>query len=130
MGAMISFLIKGVIFATKKIMIPLIKIMTYVMAVCFVFCVISNLAGLFGLIIFMMVFYYYVKGIIFIEPGGGGTGNPMQAINTMLPATNAASMAAKATASGMATAAVASTASTASTAMKGVATSIPSIVKK
>lgn len=104
MGAIISLLIKGVIYTATKIIIPLIKFMTYVMAVCFIFCVISNLAGLFGLIIFMFVFYYYVKGIIFIEPGGGGSGSPMQAIGAMLPATNTASMAAKTAATGMASA--------------------------
>ena len=95
MGAIISFFIKGVIYVVVKIIIPLIKFSLYIMAICFVFCVISNLAGLFGLLLFMVVFYYYVKGIIMIEPGGGGSGSPMQAIGAMLPATNTASMAAK-----------------------------------
>jgi hypothetical protein len=121
MGAIFSYLIKGVIFATTQIMIPLIKIMTYVMAVCFVFCVISNLAGLFGLIIFMMIFYYYIKGIIFIEPGGGGSGSPMQAIGAMMPGTNTASMAAKATATA---------ATTATSAIKSAVPAVAQIVKK
>ncbi len=121
MGALISYLIKGIIFTVTKLIIPLIKFMTYVMAVCFIFCVISNLAGLFGLIIFMMVFYYYVKGIIFIEPGGGGTGSPLQAINAMMPGTNTASLAAKTTATGIAAA---------TGAVGAAATAVAPIVKK
>jgi hypothetical protein len=93
MGGIISFFIKAIVYLVKKIIIPLIKFALYIMAICFVFCVISNLAGLFGLILFMVVFYYYVKGIIMIEPGGGGTGSPMQAIGAMLPATNTATSA-------------------------------------
>ncbi len=115
MGSLISYLVKGVMYVTSKIVVPLIKFMTYIMAVCFVFCVVSNLAGLFGLIIFMFIFYYYIKGIIFIEPGGGGTGSPLQAIGSMMPGTNTASVAAKATATGMAAA------TTAASAIKGAA---------
>ncbi len=115
MGSLISYLVKGVMYVTSKIVVPLIKFMTYIMAVCFVFCVVSSLAGLFGLIIFMFIFYYYIKGIIFIEPGGGGTGSPLQAIGSMMPATNTASVAAKATATGMAAA------TTAASAIKGAA---------
>ncbi len=106
MGGIVSFFIKAIIYVTKKIIIPLIKFSLYLMAICFVFCVISNLAGLFGLIIFMVVFYYYVKGIIMIEPGGGGTGSPIQAIGAILPATNTASMAAKTGTSAVASAMV------------------------
>lgn len=140
MGSLISYLVKGVMYVTSKIVVPLIKFMTYIMAVCFVFCVVSNLAGLFGLILFMFIFYYYIKGIIFIEPGGGGTGSPLQAIGSMMPGTNTASVAAKATATGMAaatTAASATSVTTAASAMKGVSSgikgatsSIPSIIKK
>jgi hypothetical protein len=78
MGAILAKGIEGISFVTRKVIIPLCKISLYVVLVCLVFSILANLAGVIGLIIFMIVFYYYVKGIIFIEPNPGGNQASMQ----------------------------------------------------
>jgi hypothetical protein len=48
--------------------IPVSKYIFYFMVICFALTLIGNLAGIFGFIVFIIVFYYYVKGILFIQP--------------------------------------------------------------
>jgi hypothetical protein len=38
------------------------------MAVVLVVTFIANISGILGFVIFIVMFYYYVKGIIYIEP--------------------------------------------------------------
>jgi hypothetical protein len=52
----------------KYFIIPLTKYIFYFMMFCFALTLIGNLAGIFGFFIFVIVFYYYVKGILFIQP--------------------------------------------------------------
>ncbi len=78
MGAVLAKGIDGVGFVLKKVIIPLGKLSLYIILLCFVFSVLANLAGIIGLILFMIIFYYYVKGIIFIEPNPGGNQPSMQ----------------------------------------------------
>jgi hypothetical protein len=72
MGAVLAKGIDGLKTAIVKAIIPLCKLSLYILLVCLAFSILSNLAGIIGLIIFMVVFYYYVKGIIFIQPNPGG----------------------------------------------------------
>ncbi len=78
MGAVLAKGIEGVSFVATKVLIPLAKLSLYIVLLCLAFSIISNLAGILGLIIFMVIFYYYVKGIIFIEPNPGGSQTSMQ----------------------------------------------------
>ena len=78
MGAVLAKGIEGVSFVATKVIIPLAKLSLYIVLLCLAFSIISNLAGILGLIIFMVIFYYYVKGIIFIEPNPGGNQPSMQ----------------------------------------------------
>ena len=48
--------------------IPLTKLMVFFMGFVLVVTFIANISGIIGFFIFMIMFYYYVKGVIFIEP--------------------------------------------------------------
>lgn len=58
-------LIKNLIFV---VIIPLTKLMVFFMGFVLVVTFIANISGIIGFFLFMIMFYYYVKGIIFIEP--------------------------------------------------------------
>jgi hypothetical protein len=64
----IEGLFKVTKFVILKIVIPLTKLMVFFMGFVLVITFIANIAGIIGFLIFMVMFYYYVKGIIFIEP--------------------------------------------------------------
>lgn len=64
----IEGLFKVTKFVILKIVIPLTKLMVFFMGFVLVITFIANIAGIIGFFIFMVMFYYYVKGIIFIEP--------------------------------------------------------------
>ena len=51
-----------------KIIFPIAKLMFLFMAFVLVITFIANIAGIIGFFLFILMFYYYVKGIIFIEP--------------------------------------------------------------
>jgi hypothetical protein len=76
MGAVLAKGIEGTSFVIRKVIIPLAKLSLYIVLLCLAFSILSNLAGIIGLIVFMAIFYYYVKGIIFIQPNPGGTNQP------------------------------------------------------
>ena len=65
-------IIKGIFnmikFAIVKVIFPISKLMLIFMAFVLVITFIANIAGIIGFFLFMLMFYYYVKGIIFIEP--------------------------------------------------------------
>jgi len=71
MSTIIS-LIQGLFAVTKfaifTVIIPVTKIMVFFMGFVLVVTFIANISGIIGFFIFMIMFYYYVKGIIFIEP--------------------------------------------------------------
>jgi hypothetical protein len=71
MGSVISWGLEktsnGVSYALI-VVVPVFKIMTYFMGFVLIMTFIGNIAGILGFFIFMAMFYYYVKGIIFIEP--------------------------------------------------------------
>ena len=64
--------VEGIFKVTKyiilEIVIPFTKLMAFFMGFVLVITFIANIAGIIGFLIFMLMFYYYVKGIIFIEP--------------------------------------------------------------
>jgi hypothetical protein len=51
-----------------KVIFPIAKLMFLFMAFVLVVTFIANIAGIIGFFLFILMFYYYVKGIIFIEP--------------------------------------------------------------
>ena len=55
-------------FIIMKAVIPLTKLMFFFMGFVLVVTFIANISGIIGFFIFMIMFYYYVKGVIFIEP--------------------------------------------------------------
>jgi hypothetical protein len=65
-------LLKGVFNIIRtlfvKIIFPIAKLMFLFMAFVLVITFIANIAGIIGFFLFILMFYYYVKGIIFIEP--------------------------------------------------------------
>ena len=71
MGALVS-LVSGLFIITKfsifNIVIPVTKLMVFFMGFVLVVTFIANISGIIGFFIFMIMFYYYVKGVIFIEP--------------------------------------------------------------
>ncbi len=48
----------------KFVTIPMLYFMGFVLIITFI----GNIAGILGFFLFLVMFYYYVKGIIFIEP--------------------------------------------------------------
>jgi len=71
MGSLIS-LVQGLFIVTKfaifNIVIPVTKLMVFFMGFVLVVTFIANISGIIGFFLFMIMFYYYVKGVIFIEP--------------------------------------------------------------
>ncbi len=65
-------LLQGFINLVKNliivVVIPLIKVMILFMGFVLVVTFIANISGIIGFFLFMIMFYYYVKGIILIEP--------------------------------------------------------------
>ena len=65
-------LVKGLFnvikFVSLNIIFPVAKLMFFFMAFVLIITFIANIAGIIGFFIFILMFYYYVKGIILIEP--------------------------------------------------------------
>ena len=55
-------------WVTVNVIFPITKIMFFFMAFVLIFTFIANIAGIIGFFIFILMFYYYVMGIIMIEP--------------------------------------------------------------
>jgi hypothetical protein len=72
MGSVLSFglskIATGVSFAIFDIIWPLTKLILYFMGFVLIITFVGNIAGILGFFLFLVMFYYYVKGIIFIEP--------------------------------------------------------------
>ena len=64
----IGSIITGIKFSIISVIFPMSKILLYFMAVVLVVTFIANISGILGFVIFIVMFYYYVKGIIYIEP--------------------------------------------------------------
>jgi hypothetical protein len=52
----------------QKILIPMSRLVFYLVIICLAIALITNLAGILGVVIFFIIFYYYVVGIIFVPP--------------------------------------------------------------
>jgi hypothetical protein len=63
-------LLEGIVWTFQNIIIPLSRLVFYIMIICLPLALISNLAGIIGVILFFIIFYYYVIGIIFVPPTG------------------------------------------------------------
>ena len=65
---LITFILGKVGNIFSYLIFPLAQIMLYFMFIVLIVTFIANISGLIGCCLFMLMFYYYVKGIIFIEP--------------------------------------------------------------
>jgi hypothetical protein len=68
MGSVISFIIDAIKSVITKVIPSMAQILLYVMFVVLIVTFIANISGILGFFIFMIMLYYYVKGIIYIEP--------------------------------------------------------------
>jgi len=72
MGSVLSFglskIATGISFAIFDVIWPLSKLILYFMGFVLIITFVGNIAGILGFFLFLVMFYYYVKGIIFIEP--------------------------------------------------------------
>ncbi len=60
--------IDAIVWTFKNIIIPLTRLTFYLLIISLFMALIANLAGILGAIIFFIAFYYYVSGILFVEP--------------------------------------------------------------
>jgi hypothetical protein len=68
MGDIISLIVESVTSIFSSVIFPIAQYMIYFMAIVLVVTFIANISGIIGFFIFILMFYYYVKGIIFIDP--------------------------------------------------------------
>jgi hypothetical protein len=71
MGAVLSAVVHimgAVKYVITNVIFPMAQILLYFMFIVLVLTFIANISGILGFFIFMIMFYYYVKGIIYIEP--------------------------------------------------------------
>ncbi len=61
-------ILQAVVWTFQTILIPLSRLTFYLLVIAIFLALIANLAGLLGAIIFFIVFYYYVRGILFVKP--------------------------------------------------------------
>ena len=66
-------LLQVIVWTFQNILVPLGRLTFYLLIIAIFLALIANLAGLLGAIIFFIVFYYYVRGIIFVKPAVTGT---------------------------------------------------------
>ena len=64
-------ILQAIVWTFQTILIPLARLTFYLLVIAIFLALIANLAGLLGAIIFFIVFYYYVRGIIFVKPAMG-----------------------------------------------------------
>ncbi len=64
----IGYIVSAVKYSITGIIFPMAKILLYFLFVVLIITFIANISGILGFFIFMIMFYYYVKGIIYIEP--------------------------------------------------------------
>jgi hypothetical protein len=58
----------AIVWTFEKIIMPLTRLTFYLLVIALFMALIANLAGILGAIIFFIAFYYYVSGILFVEP--------------------------------------------------------------
>jgi hypothetical protein len=68
MGDLISLIIDAVVYSIAEVIWPISKVLIYFMGFVLILTFIGNISGILGFFLFMLMFYYYIKGIIFIEP--------------------------------------------------------------
>jgi hypothetical protein len=61
-------ILQAIVWTFQTILIPLSRLTFYLLVIAIFLALIANLAGLLGAIIFFIVFYYYVRGILFVKP--------------------------------------------------------------
>jgi hypothetical protein len=67
-GVIVQSIFKIMYYAIVHIIVPLFPIALYFLFFCIILTLIGNLSGILGFILFMVLFYFYVKGIIFYQP--------------------------------------------------------------
>jgi hypothetical protein len=68
MGDIISLIVESVTSIFSSVIFPIAQYMIYFLAIVLIVTFIANISGIIGFFIFILMFYYYVKGIIFIDP--------------------------------------------------------------
>jgi hypothetical protein len=68
MGAVISKFIDLGAWLFTTIILPTARLVFYLTIICLFIALVVNLAGILGAILFFVVFYYYVVGVIFVPP--------------------------------------------------------------
>ncbi len=63
-----SKLIDACAWLFRVIIIPTARLVFYLTLICLFIALVVNLAGILGAILFFVVFYYYVVGVIFVPP--------------------------------------------------------------
>lgn len=64
----VQIIVQLMYYAIVHIIIPLIPISLYFLFFCLILTLVGNLSGILGFFFFMVMFYFYVKGIIFYQP--------------------------------------------------------------
>jgi hypothetical protein len=67
-GEIIVYVLGKIGTVFTSVVLPLAQIMLYFMFIVLIVTFIANISGIIGCCLFMLMFYYYVKGIIFIDP--------------------------------------------------------------
>ena len=63
-----SKLIDACAWLFSVVIIPMARLVFYLTIICLFIALVVNLAGILGAILFFVVFYYYVVGVIFVPP--------------------------------------------------------------
>ena len=64
----IKYILEKVGNLFSYIIFPVAQYMLYFMAIILIITFVANISGIIGFFLFILMFYYYVKGIIFIDP--------------------------------------------------------------
>jgi hypothetical protein len=64
--------LQAIVWTFQNVLVPLGRLTFYLLIIAIFLALIANLAGILGAILFFIVFYYYVRGIIFVAPAGSG----------------------------------------------------------
>jgi hypothetical protein len=68
MGAVFAKLLDAFVWFVQSVVIPSSRLVFYLLVIGTGLAIVANLAGILGAILFFVIFFYYVRGIIFAPP--------------------------------------------------------------
>jgi hypothetical protein len=68
MGAVFAKLLDTIVWFFQSVIMPTSRLVFYLLIIAMGIAIIANLAGILGAILFFIIFFYYVRGIIFVPP--------------------------------------------------------------